>query len=155
MPRTPMAPEVERLVVRYLVTRAGAGAPAAPPAAAAPAMGVGAATPAAPDAPALYARWCAACHGPAGRGDGPNARHLPVRPAAHADSAAMARRSDDALYDAVAAGGYVMNRSPRMPAFGATLSDAEIRALVRHIRALCRCEGPAWSRDGIGAEGAR
>jgi mono/diheme cytochrome c family protein len=40
-----------------------------------------------------------------------------------------------------------MNRSPRMPAFGATLSSAEIRALVRHIRALCRCEGPAWSRN--------
>jgi hypothetical protein len=39
-----------------------------------------------------------------------------------------------------------MNRSPRMPAFGATLSAAEIRALVRHIRTLCRCEGPAWSR---------
>jgi mono/diheme cytochrome c family protein len=41
----------------------------------------------------------------------------------------------------------VMNRSARMPAFGATLSAAEIRALVRHIRTLCRCEGPTWSRN--------
>jgi hypothetical protein len=39
-----------------------------------------------------------------------------------------------------------MGRSPRMPAFGATLTSAEIRALVRHIRTLCRCEGPSWSR---------
>ncbi len=33
----------------------------------------------------------------------------------------MSRRPDDALYDAIAAGGAVMGRSPRMPAFGATL----------------------------------
>jgi hypothetical protein len=40
----------------------------------------------------------------------------------------------------------VMNRSPRMPPFGGSLTSGEIRALVRHIRTLCRCEGPAWSR---------
>ena len=59
----------------------------------------------------------------------------------------MSARPDDSLFDTIAAGGAVMNRSPRMPAFGATLSAAEIRALVRHIRTLCRCEGPSWSRD--------
>ena len=58
----------------------------------------------------------------------------------------MSRRSDDMLFDAIAAGGAVLNRSPRMPPFGETLSREEIRGLVRHIRALCRCEGPAWSR---------
>jgi mono/diheme cytochrome c family protein len=59
----------------------------------------------------------------------------------------MSARPDDSLFDTIAAGGAVMNRSPRMPAFGATLTPAEIRALVRHIRSLCRCEGPAWSRN--------
>ena len=97
--------------------------------------------PAAPTAPidgaVLYAKWCAACHGATGRGDGPNAPNLPVKPAAHASKEAMAARPDDSLFDTIAAGGAVMNRSPRMPAFGATLSPAEIRALVRHIRALC------------------
>jgi hypothetical protein len=96
----------------------------------------------------LYARHCATCHGAEGRGDGPNARHLPVPPARHADARAMARRTDDALFDVIHGGGRVLGVSPRMPAFGGALSRDEIRALVRHIRALCRCEGPAWSRDG-------
>ncbi len=60
----------------------------------------------------------------------------------------MSRRSDDALFDAIAGGGAIMNKSPRMPAFGETLSHGEIQSLVRHIRALCKCAGPAWSTDG-------
>jgi mono/diheme cytochrome c family protein len=96
----------------------------------------------------LYSKWCASCHGARGEGDGVNARYLPTRPAVHASAAAMSARSDDALFDVIAAGGSAAGKSPRMPAFGATLSPAEIRALVAHIRELCRCEGPTWSRDG-------
>ena len=95
----------------------------------------------------LYSKWCAACHGTTGRGDGPNGANLPVKPAAHSSRETMSARPDDSLFDTIAAGGAVMNRSPRMPAFGATLNPSEIRALVRHIRSLCRCEGPAWSRN--------
>ena len=95
-----------------------------------------------------YARLCATCHGPTGNGDGYNARFLPVAPARHADAAAMSLRPDDVLYDGIAAGGLALGKSPRMPAFGQTLSPEQIRGLVRHIRTLCRCEGPAWSRDG-------
>ena len=99
-------------------------------------------------APALYQRWCAACHGATGQGDGSNAQYLPVAPARHADAVATSLRSDDALFDTIYGGGAIMNRSARMPAFGESLSEKEIRALVRHIRMLCRCEGPRWSRDG-------
>ncbi len=60
----------------------------------------------------------------------------------------MSLRPDDTLFDAIAAGGYILGKSNRMPAFGQTLSNAEMRGLVRYIRELCRCEGPAWSRDG-------
>ena len=139
MPKTPMPAETRRIVTALLARGASPGTPPPPSRAHAPA-------PAAPEA--LYARWCAACHGAGGAGDGPNAKHLPVRPAAHASAAAMAARPDDALYDAIAAGGAVMGKSPRMPAFGETLAPAEIRSLVVHIRTLCACEGPAWSRDG-------
>lgn len=97
-------------------------------------------------APALYQRWCAGCHGASGKGDGPNATHLPVAPSRHADAAVTAQRSDDALFDTIFGGGAIMNRSARMPAFGGSLTTLEIRALVRHIRTLCRCEGPSWSR---------
>jgi mono/diheme cytochrome c family protein len=62
----------------------------------------------------------------------------------------MSTRSDDALYDTIAGGGAIMNRSPRMPAYGTTLSPVQIRALVRHIRSLCGCQGPSWSTDGQG-----
>ncbi len=95
---------------------------------------------------ALYGRWCASCHGVAGGGDGPNAARLPVPPARHADARTTALRSDDALFDTIHSGGAVMNRSARMPAFGGTLSDGQIRGLVRYVRTLCRCDGPAWSR---------
>lgn len=95
----------------------------------------------------LYVKWCSGCHGPTGAGDGPNARYLPVKPAAHRDAVAMGKRPDDSLYDAIAGGGAIMGKSPRMPAFAGSLSHAEIRSLVAYIRTLCSCTAPAWSRD--------
>ena len=140
MPRPLVPASTRELLVRYLASRAGNAAGAVPPPVA---------TPSAPttDGAALYAKWCAACHGTSGKGDGPNASSLPVKPSAHNDKAAMSRRPDDSLYDTIAGGGEIMNRSPRMPAFGGSLTPAQIRALVAHIRTLCSCQGPAWSRD--------
>lgn len=97
---------------------------------------------------ALYKARCASCHGSGGRGDGFNAPFLPVAPTVHADSAAMSLRPDDTLYDGIHGGGRILGKSHRMPAFGASLDHARKRALVAHIRTLCRCEGPYWSRDG-------
>lgn len=145
MPRTPMPPRTLELVASYLSERAPApasprylslveNAPSPPP---------GGRT-----AAALYQRICANCHGAGGKGDGWNARYLPVRPTAHADARSMSRRPDDTIYDGIAAGGLILGRSNRMPAFGAMLSRAEIRSLVAYIRKLCNCQGPAWSRDG-------
>lgn len=117
--------------------------------------GVESMTPAAASQPdlsgsGLYEQHCSSCHGIEGNGDGWNAPNLPVQPTAHADSTLMARRADDTLFDAIHAGGWVLDKSPRMPAFGALLTRDEIRALVAHIRVLCECSGPAWSRDGVG-----
>ena len=145
MPMARMAPSDRALIVRYFggdpsatftSTFTATNAPVAPVA------------PRDTSAAALYGRWCAQCHGAKGNGDGPNATHLPVAPAKHADAAATSRRSDDALYDTIHGGGAIMNRSARMPAFGGTLAPREIRSLVRYIRELCRCGGPAWSRGG-------
>ncbi len=96
-----------------------------------------------------YLRWCAPCHGPAGRGDGFNATFLqPVRPAVFNDRGTMSQRPDDTLFDGIHSGGAILNRSPWMPAWGGTLAPGEIRGLVRYLRELCSCEGPAWARDG-------
>jgi mono/diheme cytochrome c family protein len=156
MPKVPMPEATRALVTRYLATQAGSAPSNAPSKAAASPAGVPA-TQAASSAtsPAngaqLYARWCASCHGTEGKGNGPNAPFLPVKPANHSDAAMESQRPDDSLYDTIAGGGGIMNRSPRMPAFGATLSPTEIRALVAHIRSLCHCQGPGWSRDGAKA----
>jgi mono/diheme cytochrome c family protein len=142
MPHTPMPHEWRALIVRYLggdatTVDAASTAPRIDPAAQSDSTGA-----------TLYARYCTGCHGQQGRGDGPNAASLPVPPARHASKEAMSARPDDALYDTISGGGAIMNRSPRMPAYGTTLSPSQIRALVRHIRSLCGCQGPAWSTDG-------
>jgi mono/diheme cytochrome c family protein len=105
---------------------------------------------AATDSPGVpdYLRRCAACHGAGGHGDGFNAAYLDAPPAVHADAGAMRLRPDDTLHDGIAAGGRILGRSARMPAYGASLAPDEIRALVAHIRTLCDCAGPAWSSDG-------
>lgn len=140
MPKTAMPASTRESIVRYLSRNA---TPGAPPGSRAPAAPRGTAPVA-----VTYARWCAACHGEKGGGDGPNARYLTVKPAVHRDAARMSALTDDALYDAIAGGGLVMGRSARMPGFGETLTHTEIRALVAYIRGLCACTGPAWSRDG-------
>ena len=138
MPRIAMPDATRDLIIRYLGGVASNQAPAPRP------LAANDASPS--NAGQLYGKWCASCHGPTGKGDGPNASNLPVKPAQHSARDAMSARPDDSLFDTIASGGAVMNRSPRMPAFGGTLTSSEIRALVRHIRTLCRCEGPAWSR---------
>lgn len=145
MPHQPMPDrEAERLAT-YLLSLPSASTPPAgtvpeAPPALAPSDSL--------DGAALYARHCAACHGETGAGDGWNASNLPVTPTAHSDPALMADRPDDTLYDAIAAGGYVLDKSTRMPAFGEMLSPLQIRALVEHIRVLCDCRQPAWAGDG-------
>lgn len=142
MPRTRMPDSDRRLITRFLGGDvAMQNVAVREPAAATPA-------PADTNGAALYRTWCAGCHGITGRGDGPNAKALPVPPARHADAATMSQRPDDTLYDTIDGGGAIMNRSARMPAFGGSLSPTQIRTLVAHIRSLCRCVGPAWSRDG-------
>ena len=145
MPHTPMPHEWRALIVRYL----GGDARLIDASTTGPKVGSGGTTDS--TGATLYARYCTGCHGSQGHGDGPNAGSLPVPPARHASKEAMSTRSDDALYDTIAGGGAIMNRSPRMPAYGTTLSPAQIRALVRHIRSLCGCQGPSWSTDGQGS----
>ena len=141
MPRIPMDTATLALVASYLLERH----PASPASGGERPPGAGARSPIPADPAGLYQRSCAPCHGPRGAGDGYNAPFLPVRPTAHADSAYMSTRSDDELFDTIFAGGYVMNRSNRMPAFGETLSRAQIWALVHYLRTLCRCAEPAWA----------
>ncbi len=150
MPKTPLGPATAELIASFLLDGGGRGRTGGDGEGRAPGVAPGTRSNLPRNAQALYVRYCAACHGERGRGDGYNAENLPVPPAPHADRSFMSRRTDDRLFDGIYAGGYVLGGSARMPPFGETLSRAEIRGLVRYLRELCRCQGPAWSRDSPG-----
>jgi nitric oxide reductase subunit C len=150
MPRQPMPPHEASRLARYLLELGGAREAPARRSLADPGHPAWTAAGDTTRGAALYARHCAACHGPEGRADGWNAPSLPVPPAAHADSARMSARADDTLFDGIWAGAWVLDGSPRMPAFGGLLSAEDVRVLVGWIRRLCACSGPPWSRDGRG-----
>jgi mono/diheme cytochrome c family protein len=100
------------------------------------------------DSPAgLYQTYCAACHGNKGEADGWNADRLPVLPTKHANGAYMATRPDGTLFDGIYAGGYILNKSHVMPAWGETLSAQQIQELVDYMRVLCACKEPSWAGD--------
>lgn len=100
-----------------------------------------------PSGSSNYLRYCAACHGPEGLGNGWNAPFLPVKPTMHANANEMAMRPDDTLFDGIYAGGYILGKSPFMPAFGQSFAPNDIRDLVNHIRTLCQCRQPPWASD--------
>ncbi len=98
---------------------------------------------------AVYHRYCSHCHGPTGAGNGWNASYLPTPPTDFTDSESMSQRPDDTLFDGVFAGGAILNKSHRMPAWGQTLSRRQIWDVITYLRRLCACEGPTWSRDDL------
>ena len=95
----------------------------------------------------LYLTHCASCHGVDGNANGFNARYLIDRPTRHADASYMSLRPDNTLFDGIYAGGYILNKSHLMPAFGYSLDTKQIQDLVKYMRKLCSCTGPDWSTD--------
>ena len=79
----------------------------------------------------LYYTFCAGCHGVDGRGSWRAALFL-IRPG---DLTRAASQPDRYLFDITKHGGASIGR-PGMPAFGAQLSDDDIRALVAYVRTL-------------------
>lgn len=95
----------------------------------------------------IYLSKCAICHGENGNADGFNASYLATLPTKHADGNYMAKRPDGTLFDGVFAGGYILNKSHLMPAWGNAISKDEIQGLVTYMRSLCNCSPPGWSTD--------
>lgn len=112
----------------------GSGGPPAAPSQ--PALAAGA--PTAAQGEALYKQYCAPCHGLEGRGNGPAAAGLPVKPADHTNGAVMNKISDAELFKAIKEGGQAAGKSPAMPPWGGSFKDEQIRALVLHVRSLAK-----------------
>jgi len=79
----------------------------------------------------LYVSFCAGCHGVDGRGSWRAALFL-IRPG---DLTAGAAEPERYVFDLIKHGGASIGR-PGMPAFGAQLSDEDIRELVAYVRGL-------------------
>ena len=82
----------------------------------------------APDGPRLFAGICARCHGRDGKGEPVVRARLGVPDMT--DPAWQSKLSDADIAHTVRHG----SRSKKMPAFGNTFTDAQLRSLVRIVR---------------------
>lgn len=84
----------------------------------------------------LYLTYCSSCHGETGKGDGPAAQSLPVKPANHTAGAVMNQLTDKYLMEIISKGGGVVGKSPMMPAWGGQFKEDQIRDIVAYVRSI-------------------
>ncbi|MBI1847359.1 MAG: cytochrome c [Candidatus Rokubacteria bacterium] len=94
----------------------------------------------APRVERLWIGLCATCHGVDGRGSWRAALFL-IRPGDFSAPRSLRDESDQYLFDVIKYGGAPIGK-PGMPAFGSSLSDADVEALVTYARGLGRPTGP-------------
>lgn len=85
-----------------------------------------------------YQRYCQKCHGEQGKGDGPGAAMLNPKPRAFSDCKEMEKHSDDEMFKVISEGGEAAGMSADMQPWGGTLSDPEIRDLIKFVRSFCK-----------------
>ncbi|HEX7409487.1 MAG TPA: c-type cytochrome [Candidatus Binatia bacterium] len=85
-----------------------------------------------------YQSYCRKCHGDEGKGDGPGAAMLNPKPRDFADCAMMAKHSDDEMFKVISEGGDAVGMSADMQPWGGTLSDPEIRAVMKFVHSFCK-----------------
>jgi mono/diheme cytochrome c family protein len=84
-----------------------------------------------------YDRFCAVCHGPKGKGDGPAGMTLSPHPRDFTDCARMKKMTDETLFKAIKDGGPAVGLSSSMPAWSSGLKDEQIHGLVAYVRSFC------------------
>ncbi|RMF94259.1 MAG: hypothetical protein D6736_00320, partial [Nitrospinota bacterium] len=82
---------------------------------------------------ALFTRFCASCHGEDGKGNGPAAAGLKVKPK---DLRATQARDNEYLFRVIKEGGEAVGLSPAMLPWDGALNDKQIEAIVAYIRTL-------------------
>ena len=87
------------------------------------------------DAKAIYAKECAKCHGDSGAGDGAMGQKLKDKPSDWTKGAGLQGLDDGKLAESIKKGGAAIGKSKAMPAYP-KLSDAEVNALVAHVKSL-------------------
>ncbi|MGH7344674.1 MAG: cytochrome c3 family protein [Candidatus Rokuibacteriota bacterium] len=84
----------------------------------------------------LYVRYCATCHGDAGRGDGASAASFATKPSDLTDGRLMNGLPDEFLSNVILNGGPAEGLSPGMPPLAAYLSRDDTRQVIQYIRSI-------------------
>ena len=84
----------------------------------------------------LYLTYCSSCHGDNGKGDGPAAQSLPVKPANHTAGAVMNQLTDKFLMEIISKGGSAVGKSPMMPGWGGQFKENQLRDIVAYVRSI-------------------
>lgn len=92
-------------------------------------IALSAATASAQDAAGVYKTKCQACHGADGKGATPAGKNMGVRDFA---SPEVAKETDEQLIEVITKG------RNKMPAYGNSLKEAQIKDLVSYIRDLAK-----------------
>lgn len=89
----------------------------------------------------VYDTYCALCHGPGGKGDGPGAAALDPKPRDLSSAEIMQGKTDESLVNVIANGGAAGGLSAAMPPWSGVISAEDIQNVVAHIRQnLCECQ---------------
>lgn len=103
---------------------------------------LGSASTLAADGDQLFQFYCAQCHGPEGKGNGPNVTEdFATDPRDFTNTEEMEKLSDADIKNVVLDGGPALSKSELMPPWSKTLSDEEVDALTRRLREFCNCQG--------------
>ncbi len=86
----------------------------------------------------VFGKYCSICHGVEGKGDGFNAYNLHPKPRNFADSSYRARMDSTQIVETISSGGAAMGFSHQMPAWGRTLSKADIEKACYYTMYLAR-----------------
>jgi mono/diheme cytochrome c family protein len=86
------------------------------------------------DAKQLYEKNCQSCHGASGKGDGPAAKVM--KPPPQDFATALKGKSDADLIKVTKEGGKAVGKAATMPAYGAKLSDDQIKSVVEYSKGL-------------------
>ena len=88
------------------------------------------------DADAIFAQYCAACHGEKGEAESAAAAAMNPKPRSFVDKAWQASVDDERIYTVIKSGGGAVGLSATMPAWGGQLKEAEMRAMVQKVRSI-------------------
>ncbi len=87
---------------------------------------------------AAFQQYCGACHGPAGKGDGPMGAAMNPKLKDLSDKGFNGSLKDDYLVKLIKEGGQAVGKSPMMPKMGGALKDNEVEDVIAFVRSLAK-----------------